>query len=57
MSMVPECPVCGAPVTINIYNEIGELIDCEECDSMLEILSVDPPEVDESPPVEEDWGE
>tara|TARA_R110002012_G_scaffold71618_1_gene183486 strand:- start:6 stop:236 length:231 start_codon:yes stop_codon:yes gene_type:complete len=57
MSMVPECPVCGASITINIYNEIGELIDCEECDSMLEITSIDPPQINEAPEEEEDWGE
>ena len=57
MSMVPECPVCGAVVTINIDNEVGELIDCEECDSMLEIVSIDPPEIDQAPEEDEDWGE
>jgi len=55
--MVPECPVCGAVVTINIDNEVGELIDCEECDSMLEIVSIDPPEIDQAPEEDEDWGE
>ena len=57
MSMVPECPVCGALVIINIDNEVGELIDCEECESMLEILCIDPPQIDEAPEEEEDWGE
>jgi len=55
--MVPECPVCGASVTINIDNVVGELIDCEECGVMLEITSIDPPEIDEAPEEEEDWGE
>ena len=57
MSMVPECPICGGPVVINIYNEIGELVDCEECGTMLEVTSIDPPEVDEAPEEDEDWGE
>ena len=57
MSMVPECPVCGALVIINIDNEAGELIDCEECGVMLEIVSIDPPQIDEAPEEEEDWGE
>jgi alpha-aminoadipate carrier protein LysW len=57
MSMVPECPVCGASITINIDNVVGELVDCEECGVMLEITSIDPPEIDEAPEEEEDWGE
>tara|TARA_R100000234_G_scaffold81215_1_gene51048 strand:+ start:502 stop:675 length:174 start_codon:yes stop_codon:yes gene_type:complete len=57
MLMVPECPVCGAAITINLDNEVGELIDCEECGVMLEITSIDPPEIDEAPEEDEDWGE
>ncbi len=57
MSMVPECPVCGASITINIDNEVGELIDCDECGVMLEITCIDPPEIDEAPEEDEDWGE
>jgi alpha-aminoadipate carrier protein LysW len=36
---------------------INELISCPECGAELEILSLNPLELDLAPEVEEDWGE
>ena len=51
------CPVCDANVTLADDAVSGELMECEECGSELEVTSVDPPTVAEAPESEEDWGE
>ena len=52
-----ECPVCGAEFQLVEDAVEGELIACEDCGTELEIISIDPPEVEEAPSEEEDWGE
>jgi len=53
----PECPVCGASVTLSANVELGELLDCDECSSELEVTGVNPTELAQAPEEEEDWGE
>lgn len=52
-----ECLVCAADVEIPEDAMANELIVCAECGSELEIISLDPVEIDLAPEVEEDWGE
>jgi len=52
-----ECPICGANVTMEADTVPGELIECSDCGTELEVVSVDPFEVEEAPQEEEDWGE
>lgn len=52
-----ECPVCGADVEIPENAMENELIVCADCGSELEIISLDPVEIDLAPEAEEDWGE
>jgi alpha-aminoadipate/glutamate carrier protein LysW len=52
-----ECPECGADVGVPTGSRVGELVECEQCRSELEMLSLDPPELALAPEVEEDWGE
>lgn len=52
-----ECPVCEAEVTISEDPVEGELLECEECGTELEILALDPITLGEAPEMEEDWGE
>jgi len=52
-----ECPVCGADVTISNNPVKGELIECGDCGTELEIVSTDPVKVEEAPEAEEDWGQ
>ena len=52
-----ECPVCGAEVILAADTVTGELIECAECGSELEVLEVDPPRLGEAPEAEEDWGQ
>lgn len=51
------CPVCDASVSIPTDAMQNELIACPECGSELEIISLNPLELDLAPEVEEDWGE
>jgi alpha-aminoadipate carrier protein LysW len=37
--------------------EAGEIVVCPDCGVELEVLSVNPVELDLAPEVEEDWGE
>ena len=52
-----ECVVCGAEVTLDEATLKGELVECDECGSELEVVSTDPFEVAEAPVEQEDWGE
>ena len=51
------CPVCEADVPMEDDVVMGELIECPECGSELEVVSLDPVGLDEAPEEEEDWGE
>lgn len=52
-----ECPVCGLEIKKPEGTVKGELIECDDCGTELEVISVDPFNVSEAPQVEEDWGE
>lgn len=55
--MASECPVCGAELKLAADVVPGELIECADCGTELEVESVDPVLVAEAPTEEEDWGE
>ncbi len=55
--MTTECPVCGAELKLAGDVVSGELIECDDCGTELEVESVDPLLVTEAPTEEEDWGE
>ncbi len=52
-----QCPVCEGEVELADDTVAGELIECPDCGSELEVLEVNPPRLAEAPEVEEDWGE
>ena len=52
-----ECPVCAGDVDISPDTVVNELLDCGECASELEVVTLDPPKLAEAPEVAEDWGE
>lgn len=54
---MPECVICGAEVTLDASAVKGELIECRECGTELEVISTDPAQVAEAPTEQEDWGE
>ena len=43
------CPECGAEIHVDEDVDKGEIINCEECDSMLEVVGLDPIELDLAP--------
>ena len=57
MSNLVECPICDADVALSNDTIQGELIECSDCGTELEVTSLEPFAVQEAPQVEEDWGE
>jgi alpha-aminoadipate carrier protein LysW len=57
MIMYTQCPECEADVTIPAGVVENELISCPDCGAELEIISLNPLQVELAPEVEEDWGE
>lgn len=55
--MVAACPRCETELTVPADSVVSEIIVCDECQSELELISVDPVEVVLAPEIEEDWGE
>jgi alpha-aminoadipate/glutamate carrier protein LysW len=52
-----HCPTCDGPVPFGPGTVVSELLTCRECGSYLEVTSLDPPQLQEAPMEEEDWGE
>jgi len=52
-----ECPVCGGEITLADDVVTGELLECGDCGSELEVTSLDPVAFEEAPEAEEDWGQ
>jgi len=57
MSLNTECPVCGNEFVVDGTTVVGELLDCEDCGTELEVKGLNPVVLDEAPQEEEDWGE
>jgi alpha-aminoadipate/glutamate carrier protein LysW len=51
------CPECFAETTLASEVEVGEIVVCPDCGVDLEVISLQPPQVDLAPMEEEDWGE
>ncbi len=56
MSQQVTCPECEGDLTLN-DPMLGEIVPCPDCGSELEVISLEPLELDLAPEVEEDWGE
>ena len=52
-----ECLECAADITLPDDVMANEIIACPECGVELEVISLEPVELDYAPEVEEDWGE
>ena len=52
-----KCPVCEADVKAEPGVMLGELLNCGDCGTELEVTSLDPLAVEEAPEIQEDWGE
>ncbi|MFF5261714.1 lysine biosynthesis protein LysW [Actinomadura viridis] len=51
------CPECDSGVAAEDTLRVHEIIECAECSSELEVVSLDPLLVALAPEIEEDWGE
>lgn len=51
------CPECEAQFELEEGTEVHEIVVCPECGVDLEVVSLDPPELELAPMEEEDWGE
>jgi alpha-aminoadipate/glutamate carrier protein LysW len=54
---IPNCPECEAQLSLEPGSIAGEIIVCPDCGVDLEIIALDPVQIDLAPMVEEDWGE
>ena len=52
-----ECVICGAAIKLDAGTEKGELVECPDCGTELEVITVDPLKLAEAPTADEDWGE
>ncbi|MEO6724255.1 MAG: lysine biosynthesis protein LysW [Blastocatellia bacterium] len=48
------CPVCEAEIHVDEDVDKGETVHCEECDATLEVVGLDPIELDVAQKNEED---
>ncbi len=51
------CPECEAEIHVDEEVDKGDLLDCEECDVRLEVVGLDPVELDLAPDEEDDYDE
>jgi alpha-aminoadipate carrier protein LysW len=56
-AMAPECPVCAGSLDAPADPMLGELLDCDDCGSEMEVTSLSPLQLAEAPIAAEDWGE
>lgn len=53
-----SCPTCDSQVEIPEGTLESELLTCDDCDTMLEVISNNGNlQLQEAPEIEEDWGE
>jgi len=58
IATIVECPVCAGSVEVAADVIVGELLDCGECGTELEVRSIAPTlTLEEAPMSAEDWGE
>ncbi len=43
---IARCPECGSTVALGKSVKLGEFIECHECGTMLEVISLKPLEID-----------
>jgi alpha-aminoadipate carrier protein LysW len=52
-----ECPECGSAVQLPQDVVQNEIVGCGACGAELEVVRLDPLQVELAPQEEEDWGE
>ncbi|NDD63504.1 MAG: lysine biosynthesis protein LysW [Acidobacteria bacterium] len=54
---IAVCPECGAEIHVDEEADKGDVIHCEECEVTLEVVGLDPIELDLAPEDEDDYEE
>ena len=49
--------MCDATISFADDAVVGELLECPDCGTELEVTGLDPAALSEAPQTEEDWGE
>lgn len=57
MFLGANCPECATEIELPENVMLNEILDCPTCGLELEVVSVDPPQVELAPEEEEDWRE
>ena len=52
-----NCPECEGEVHVDEDTDKGDLVSCPDCGLELEVVGLDPIELDIAPEEEEDWAE
>lgn len=52
-----ECPECGSEIRLPKDVVENEIIECKTCGVELEVISLNPLQVDLAPEEQEDWGQ
>lgn len=55
--MSSSCPECGASVKVGTAPMAGEIVQCPDCATELEVKELQPLVLAVAPAEEEDWGE
>ena len=56
-NIIAICPECEGEITLDADIMAYEITQCPHCGVELEVVQVDPIELQLAPEVEEDWGE
>jgi alpha-aminoadipate/glutamate carrier protein LysW len=54
--MIANCPECDAEIDLTGM-VLNEIVVCSDCGADLEVISLDPAQLEAAPMEEEDWGE
>ncbi len=55
--MRQKCPECAGQVDLAEPVRLSEIVQCPDCSSELEVVSLEPVSLSLAPEIEEDWGE
>ncbi len=52
-----ECPICANDIEYYADTILGEILECFDCGSELEVTGINPDSVEVAPEPDEDWGQ
>lgn len=55
--LTADCEICGASIEFDSNVVLNELIECQDCATEYEVISLTPLAIEEAPMEGEDWGQ